>query len=111
MLGQALGPQLVDLGLVLVALAELLLNRLQLLPEEAALPLVDLQRDLRLDEPSSDISTAAENPGDPALSLTSRVEQLGLVFRRSVDASDASAVVDVRRGDLHFFGQVRRQSE
>ena len=43
-------PQLVDLGLLLVALPQLLLNRLQLLAEEVlALPLVDLRLDLRLD--------------------------------------------------------------
>ena len=42
-----LAAQLVDLGLLLVALAELVLNRLQLLPEEElALALVDLARDL-----------------------------------------------------------------
>ncbi len=42
-----LAAQLVDLGLLLVALAELVLDRLQLLPEEElALALVDLARDL-----------------------------------------------------------------
>ena len=42
--------QLVDLGLLLVALAQLLLDRLQLLAQEVlALALVDLRLDLRLD--------------------------------------------------------------
>ncbi len=53
-LGQVLrldqAAQLFDLRLVLVALAELVLDRLQLLPEEElTLTLVDLARDLGLD--------------------------------------------------------------
>ena len=79
--------QLVDLGLLLVALPQLLLDRLQLLAQEVlALALVDLRLDLRLDlgaEPHH-LQLAGEDLREPAQPLrdVDLLEQLLLLGAR-----------------------------
>ena len=125
LLGQALLldllPQLVDLGLLVVGLAELRLDRLQLLSEEElALALVDLAGDLRLDLRAElrHLDLAAEDQRDlpqPLLDV-GRLEQLlpllGLQPQRRGDqVGERCRVVDVRGRELQLFGQVRRHPD
>ena len=110
-------PQLVDLGLLVVGLAELLLDRLQLLPEEElALALVDLARDLRLDLRAElrHLDLAAQDQRDLAQPLldVGRLEQLLALLglqpqRRGDQVGERGRVVDVRRRELQLLGQVR----
>ena len=109
--------QLVDLGLLVVGLAELLLDRLQLLAEEElALALVDLARDLRLDLRAElrHLDLAAQDQRDPAQplldvgSLEQLLALLGLQAQRRGDqVGERGRVVDVRGGELQLLGQVR----
>ena len=105
-----LPAQLGDFRLVLVDLAELLLDRLQLLAEEElALALVDLARDLRLDLRAElrHLELAVQDPGDRAQALldVDDLEQLlpllGLQAQRRRDqVAERARVVDVRRREL-----------
>ena len=107
--------QLVDLGLLVVALAELLLDRFQLLAEEVlALALVDLQRDLRLDLRAElhHLELAPEDPRDLPQSLLDidRLQQilplLGLQpQRRRDEVAERARIVDVRRRELQLLGR------
>ena len=113
--------QLVDLGLLVVGLAELLLDRLQLLPEEELpLALVDLAGDLRLDLRAElrHLDLAAEDQRDPAQPLldVGRLEQLLALLglqpqRRGDQVGERGRVVDVRRCELQLLGQVRRHAD
>ena len=113
--------QLVDLRLLLVALAELVLDRLQLLAEEVlALALVDLARDLRLDLRAElrHLELAVQDQRDRAQALldVDRLEQLlpllGLeAQRRGDEVAERARVVDVRGRELQLLGQVRRQPD
>ena len=109
--------QLVDLGLLRVALAELLLDRLQLLAQEVlALALLHLGLDLRLDLRAEldHLELAAEDPGDLAQPLLdvrrSRAAPASRsVFRRIVEATrcaERARVVDVRGRELQLLGEV-----
>ncbi len=124
-LGQVLAlellDQLVDLGLVVVGLAELFLDRLQLLSEEElALALVDLARDLRLDLRAElrHLELTPEDRGDAAQPLpdVGGLEQLlpllGLqAQRRSDQVGERGRVVDVRGCQLELFRQVGRHPD
>ena len=124
-LGQVLGrellEQLVDLGLVVVDLAELLLDRLQLLTEEElALGLVDLARDLRLDLRAElrHLDLAPEDRRDPAQPLldVGRLEQLLPLVRlqpqrRRDQVRERGRVVDVGGGELQLLRQVGRHPD
>ena len=119
-LGQAgrLDPlaQLVDLGLLLVALAQLLLDRLELLAEEVlALALVDLRLDLRLDLGAEldDLELAGEDLGEPAQPAgdVDRLEQLLLLLGRDAQGAgdqvrEGGGVVEVGDGELELLGQI-----
>ncbi len=109
-------PQLVDLGLLLVALAQLLLDRLQLLAQVVlALALLDLRLDLRLDLGAEldhlelageDLGQAAQPPADVHL-----LEQLLLLLGRDPQRAgdqvrERRGVVDVGDRELELLGQV-----
>ena len=125
LLGQVLPvdllAQLVDLGLLVVALAELLLDRLQLLPEEELpLALVDLAGDLRLDLRAElrHLDLAPEDLSDPAQPLlhVGRLEQLLPLLRlqpqrRGDQVRERRRVVDVGGSELELLGQVRRHPD
>ena len=112
-----LRAQLVHLGLLLVALAELLLDRLQLLAQEVlALALLHLRLDLRLDLRAEldHLELTAEDRRDRAQALLDvrGLEQLLLLLRlqahgRGDEVGEDGRVVDVRRGELQLLGQVR----
>src|SRR5207237_8002410 len=113
--------QLVDLGLLGIALAQLLLDRLQLLAEEElALALLELGLHLRLDlRPElEDLELAIEDLGDlaePLLGVGELEDQLLLLGleaeRRGHEVAEAARVVDVRGRDLELLGQVRREAD
>ena len=113
--------QLVHLGLVVVALAELVLDRLQLLAEEVlALALLDLRGDLRLDLRAElgDVELAREDDRDRAQPLEhvhGLEQRLALVRlqaeRRGDQVAERARVVDVRRRELQLLGQVRRHPD
>ena len=124
-LGQVLlldqAAQLVDLRLLLVALPELVLDRLQLLAEEElTLALVDLARDLGLDLRAElrHLDLAVEDQRDrpqPLLDVH-RLEQLlpllGLQPQRRRDqVAERARVVDIRGGELQLLGQVRGHAD
>ena len=108
--------QLVDLGLLLVLLAELLLDRLQLLAEEElALALVDLGLDLGLDLGAEldDLELAGEDPREVAQALgdVDLFEQLLLLLgaepqRAGDQVTERRRVVDVGDRELQLLGQV-----
>ncbi len=109
--------QLVGLGLLLVHLAELLLDRLELLAQEVlALALLHLGLDLRLD-PRADrdqLELAREQLGQPPQPLghVALLEQLltllGLDAQRAGDhVRQLRRVVDVGHRDLQLLRQVR----
>ena len=108
--------QLVDLGLLLVLLAELVLDRLQLLAQEVlALALVDLRLDLGLDLGAEldhlelageDLREAAQPLGDVDL-----LEQLLLLLGRDPQGAgdqvgERRRVVDVGDRELELLRQV-----
>ncbi len=108
--------ELVDLGLLLVALAELLLDRLELLAQEVlALALVDLGLDLGLDLRAEldhlelageDLREAPKPPGH-----VDGLEQLLLLLggdakRAGDQVGEGGGVVEVRDGELELLGQV-----
>ena len=108
--------QLVDLGLLLVALPELVLDRFQLLAEEElALPLVDFGLDLGLDLAAQldDLELAGEDLGEPAQAGADveLLEQL-LLFggrdpqRAGDQVAERRRVVDVGDRHLQLLGQV-----
>ena len=114
--GQLLA-QLVGLGLDLVGLAELLLDRLQLLAQEVlALALLELGLDLRLDLRADrhhlelageDLREAAQALGDVEL-LEQLLLLLGAEPQRAGDqVAERARVVDVGDHDLELLGQVR----
>ena len=108
--------QLVDLGLLLVALAELLLDRLQLLAQEVlALALVDLRLDLRLDLGAEldHLELAGEDLREAAQPLADvdLLEQLLLLLGRDPQragdqVAERRGVVDVGDRELQLLGQV-----
>ena len=104
-----------------VALAELLLDRLQLLAQEVlALALLHLGLHLRLDLRAEleHLELAVEDRRDLAQPLldVDRLEQLlpllGLdrAQRRGDEVGERARVVDVRGGELELLGQVRRRA-
>ena len=114
-------PQLVDLGLLGVPLAELLLDRLQLLAkEELALALLHLGLHLRLDLCSElqDFELLVQNARHCAQALfdVHEREQLLLLLRldpqrRCNEMAQRARIVDVRSGELQLFGQVRNEPD
>ena len=108
--------QLVDLGLLLVALAELVLDRLELLAEEVlALALVDLGLDLGLDLGAEldHLQLAGEDLGEAAQSLghIDRLEQLLLLLGRDAQRSgdqvrQGRGFVDIGHRQLELLRQV-----
>ena len=108
--------QLVQLGLLRVALAELVLDRLQLLAEvELALALLELGLHLRLDlRPELEhLELAVQDQRDlaqPRLDvrlLEQRLLLLGLQAEgRGDQVAERARVVDVRGGELELLGQV-----
>ena len=122
LLGQArlLDPlaQLVDLGLLLVALAELLLDRLELLAQEVlALALVDLGLDLGLDLGAEldHLELAGEDLGEAAEPLVRRrpssssscFSSVGDPQRAGDQVGERRGVVEVGDRELELLGQVR----
>jgi hypothetical protein len=115
------GAQLVDLRLLLVGLAELLLNRLQLLTQEVlALALLHLGLDLRLDLRAEleHLQLAVEDARDPAQALlhVGQLEQLLLLLRldahrRGHQVAERARVVDVRGRQLQLLREVRDQRD
>ena len=113
--------QLLDLGLLGVALAELLLDRLQLLAqEELALALLHLRLDLRLDLRAElqHLELAVQDRGDLAQPLLDvrQLEQVLLLLgldahRRGDEVAERARVVDVRGGELQLLGQVRDERD
>ena len=114
--------QLVDLGLLRVALAELLLDRLQLLAQEVlALALLHLGLDLRLDLRAEleHLELAVQDRRDLAQPLldVDRLEQLLALLgldaaqRRGDEMGERARVVDVRRRELELLGQVGREAD
>ena len=114
--------QLVHLGLLGVALAELLLDRLQLLAQEVlALALLHLRLHLRLDLRAEleDLDLAREDRRDltqPLLDVDRLEELLALLGRdraqgRGDEVGERARVVDVRRGELELLGQVGREPD
>ena len=114
--------QLVHLGLLRVALAELLLDRLQLLAQEVlALALLHLRLHLRLDLRAEleHLELAIEDRRDPPQALldVDRLEDLlpllGLdrAQRRRDEVRERARVVDVRRRELQLLRQVRREPD
>ena len=111
--------QLVRVGLLGIALAELLLDRLQLLAEEElALALLELRLHLRLDLRAEleDLELAVEDLRDlaqPLLGVGELEDQLLLLGLQPEGGGDevaeAAGVVDVRGRDLELLGQVRRE--
>ena len=115
-------PQLGDLRLLRVALAELLLDRLQLLAQEVLpLALLHLGLHLRLDLRAEleHLQLAREDGRDVAQALpdVDRLEQLLALLgrdrpqRRGDEMRERARVVDVRRRQLQLLGQVRRQRD
>ena len=114
--GLDLLAQLGGLGLRLVDLAELVLDRLELLAqEELALALVDLGLDLRLDlRPDRDqLQLAREQLGQPAQALghVALLEQLlallGLDPQRAGDhVRQLRRVLEVRHRQLQLLGEI-----
>ena len=114
--------QLVDLGLLGVALAELGLDRLQLLAQEVlALALLHLRLDLRLDLRAEleHLELAVQDRRDlaqPLLDVHRLEDQLPLLgrdraHRRGDEVGERARVVDVRRRELQLLGQVGRQAD
>ena len=113
--------QLVDLRLLGVALAELVLDRLQLLAEEElALALLHLRLDLRLDlRPElQNLELAVQDRRDLAQPLLDvhELEQplllLGLdAHRRGDQVAERARVLDVRGGELQLLRQVRDERD
>ena len=112
-----LPAQLLELGLLRVALAELVLDRLHLLAQEVlALGLAHLGLDLRLDLRAQleHLQLAAQDRRrrtQPLLDVR-RLEQLLLLLgleaeRRGDEVGEHAGVVDVRRGELQLVGQRR----
>ena len=109
--------QLVGLGGRLVELAELLLDRLELLAQHVlALALVELGLDLVLDlrADRDDLELAREDLDEPAQALgdvdllQQRLLLLGLQAQRAGDeVAERARVVDVRDRELQLLGQVR----
>ena len=114
--------QLAHLGLLGVALAELLLDRLQLLAEvELALALLHLGLHLGLDLRAEleDLQLAVEDHARPRAAAPRRPTSsssclllLGLQpQRRGDEVAERARVVDVRRGELQLLGKVRDEAD
>ena len=113
--------QLLDLGALRVALAELVLDRLHLLAqEELALSLLHLGLDLRLDPcpELEDLELAVQDARDVAEPLLDAhvLEQLLLLIGlqsqcRRDEVAERARVVDVRGGELELLGQVRDERD
>ncbi len=109
-------PELIDLGLHLVGLSELLLDRLELLAQEILpLPLLELRLDLRLNlrADRDDFEFPREHLGEPAQPLghVDFFEELllflGLESQRPGDQMGENArILDVGDHDLQLFGEV-----
>ena len=113
--------ELLELGLLGVALAELVLNRLQLLPQEVlALRRLHLGHDLRLDLRAElgDLELAIEDHEHRAEALldVGQLEQLllllGLQPKRGGDeVAERARLVDVGSGERELLGQVRHEPD
>ena len=113
--------QLGQLGLLLVAFAELLLDRLQLLAqEELALALLHLGLNLRLDLRAEldDLQLAIQDPehvAEPLVDvrlLEQRLLLLGLEAQgRGDEMRERARLVHVRRRELELGGQVRDERD
>src|SRR6185312_5460246 len=104
-----------------VALAELVLDRLQLLAQEVlALALLELRLDLRLDLRAElddlelsleDAEHVAQPLRDMAL-LEQRLLLVGLqAQRRGDEVRERARVIDVRRRELELGGQIRDERD
>ncbi len=112
-------PQLVDLGLGLVRLAQLVLDGLELLAQEVlALALVHLRLDLVLDLGAQlqDLQLAVHEGGEAAkpLGYLHLLQQLLLVLGLEAhgggdEVAEGRGVVDVGRRHLELVGQVGHQ--
>ena len=114
--------ELGDLRLLRVVLAELLLDRLQLLAQEIlALPLLHLGLNLGLDLRSEleDLELAVEDRrhgAQPLLDVDLLQDLLALLGldraqRRGDEVAQRARVVDVRGSQLKLLGQVRREPD
>src|ERR671914_2019015 len=113
--------QLAELGLLRIALPELLLDRLQLLAEEElALPLLHLRLDLRLDLRTKleDLELTAEDARELAKSLRDvrELEQALLLLaleaeRGGHEVREHARIVDVRRSELELGRQVGDEAD
>ena len=113
--------ELVDLRLLLVGLAELLLDGAQLLAQEVlALALVDLAAHVALDLGAElqDVELAREDADELAHALLDVVllEQRLLVLRLDAhgagdEEGERPRLLDVGRGHLELFGQVRHERD
>ena len=113
--------QLRELGRLRVALAELVLDRLQLLAQEVlALPLLHLRLYLRLDLRAEleDLELAVQDRRDvaqPRLDVGQLEQPLLLVGLqpqgRRDEVAERARIVDVRRGELQLFGQIRYEAD
>jgi hypothetical protein len=116
-----LPAQLVDLRLLIVALAELVLDRLELLAEEElALALLHLRLNLRLDLRAQleHLELPVQQPRDlPQTFLDVRqLEQLLLLVHlqaqaRRDEVAERARVLDVRDRQLELLGQVRDEPD
>ena len=114
-------PELRDLGLLRVGLAELLLDRLQLLAQEVlALRGLHLRDDLVLDLRAElrDLELAVEDHEHRAQALLDvvQLEQLLLLRglqaqRRGDEVAERARVVDVGRGKRELLGEVRHEAD
>ncbi len=114
-------PELRDLGLLRVGLAELLLDRLQLLPEEVlALRRLHFRDDLVLDLRAElrDLELPVEDDEHCAQALLDvvQLEQLLLLRglqaqRRGDQVAERAGVVDVGRGERELLGEVRHEAD
>ena len=114
-------PQLLELGLLGVAFAELLLDRLQLLAqEELALALLELRLHLRLDLRAEleHLELAVQDQRDLAQALldVDELEQLLLLVglqaqRRRDEVAERARIVDVRGRELQLLRQVRDEAD
>ncbi len=114
--------QLVHFRLLGVGLAELLLDRLELLAEEVlALPLLHLRLHLRLDLRAQleDLELATQDRRDlpQALLDVECLEQLLALLgpdrpqRRGDEVRERTRIVDVRRGELQLLRQIRSEPD
>src|SRR4029450_2891506 len=114
-------PELRDLGLLWVGLAELLLDRLQLLAQEVlalrGLHLrLDLVLDLRAELRHFELAVEDHEHRPQALLDVVQLEQLLFLVglqsqRRGAEVAERARVVDVGRGERELLGEVRDEAD